>query len=194
MNSLCNVGLCFNPSLNRTRSVRAALRSQARRAQHRQARALTLPLLRRLPSVSLVPIHRKRQTHSPNGFSSRVCFAKRFTPFQGKAPLRPAFPSAGRFAPRPHPFAPKLSRFRACSFVAAETAPAPCSNNQVGGGGLTPEPSPTKTGARSGPATRGGKPRLPVQPNAVIVRTLPMVFSGPASSVQPQQPFPRRRV
>jgi hypothetical protein len=39
----------------------------------------------------------------------------------GKPPLRARFP----LGLRPHPFSPKLSRFRAGSFVAAETAPAP---------------------------------------------------------------------
>jgi len=61
------------------------------------------------------------------------------------------------------------------------------------GGEVTPEPSPTKTGARSGPATRGGEPRLSVQPHAGRVRTLPRVFSGPGSSVPGNSHIPRRR-
>jgi hypothetical protein len=95
--------------LNRKYSVRAASRSQARRAQHRQARALTLPKLRRPPSVSLVP-------HSE---TTKVGFSLSAAPQKGKAPLgRPAFPSADT----PSPLSPM-----AVMVVAKEatTTPAP---------------------------------------------------------------------
>ena len=145
MNSLCNVGLCFNPSLNRAAlSGPPRARRLARLSLCRLAR-LTRQRLRRPHSASLVPSHRKRQTHSLNGFSSRVCFAKRFTPFSGESPASPRFPlGLRRGAPWPHPFSPKLSRFRARSFVAAETAPAPCVSQVQWGVGFTPEAHPSQ--------------------------------------------------
>ncbi len=49
-------------ALNRKYSVRAASRSQARRAQHRQARALTLPQLRRPHSFLTCPAPQKGES------------------------------------------------------------------------------------------------------------------------------------
>ena len=116
--------------------------------------------LRRPHLVSLVPNRRRGKPILWTGFPLGVFSEKASLLSQGKAPLRPAFPSAGRFAPRPHPFSPKLSRFGAGSFVAHKPRQPRVLTIKWGVGALTPEPSPTKTGARSGPATRGGKPRL----------------------------------
>ena len=145
--------------------------------------------LRRPHYFSLVPTRRRGKPILWTGFPLGVFSEKASLLSQGKAPLRPAFPSAGRFAPRPHPFSPKLSRFGAGSFVAHKPRQPRVLTIKWGVGALTPEPSPTKTRARSGPATRGGKPRLPVQPHAGRARTLPMVFSGPGSSVPANSRF-----
>ena len=93
-----------------------------RRAQHRQAhRGSHCLSFVGLNLFSLVPFHRRSKPILRTGFPLGVCSAKASLLSHGEAPLRPASPSADT----PHPFSPKLSRFRACSFVAAETAPAP---------------------------------------------------------------------
>ena len=129
-------------ALNRTRSVWAASRSSVRLCSavpSSQGSApagsprLALPQLRRPPSVSLVPFHRRGKPTLWAGFPLGVFSEKASLLSHGEAPLRPASPSADT----PHPFSPKLSRFRACSFVAAETAPAPrFSQSLLWGGSL----------------------------------------------------------
>jgi hypothetical protein len=295
-------------SLNRKYSVRAASRSQARRAQHRQARALTLPQLRRPPSFSLVPLrtplcaspparggwprccvsgprrraewglpqmvfliaeysnkrlvanralaagtsmpgHRlspfgwcsspvlasfsaassggqppfllramadtpqpsagncrcasspfrlpcgarffplptappKKQTHPLGGFSSRRLLRKSLTPFPVGSPASPRFP----LGLRPHPFSPKLSRFRACSFVAAETAPAPCfSQSLLWGGSLQsrarqkPEPGIPAKGFLRAQLFRSHEQRFLAGESAAIPSVIFSVFCLPTS-------------
>ena len=117
-------------ALNRKYSVRAASRSQARRAQHRQARALTLPQLRRPPSVSLIPLHRRGKPTRWAGFPLGVFSEKASLLSHGEAPLRPASPSAFGLTPFP----------QSChGFVLeAQTAPAPCFNQSLVVGGVTP--------------------------------------------------------
>ena len=51
----------------------------------------------------------KKQTHPLGGFSSRRLLRKSLTPFPWGSPASPRFP----LGLRPHPFSPKLSRFRA---------------------------------------------------------------------------------
>lgn len=92
-----------------------------RRAPPAPARALARRRASMASTVSLVPLNRRSKPILRTGFPLGVCCAKASLLSQGEAPLRPASP----FGLRPHPFSPKLSRFRAGSFVAAEIAPAP---------------------------------------------------------------------
>lgn len=148
--------------------------------------------LRRTHPFSLVPIHRKRQTTLWAVFLSAF-LQKPSLLSRGKPRRGPASPSAGGYA-LASPLFPIAVTVSCWLLRRCRNRASPLCSQVKWGGGLTPEPSPAKTGARSGHATRSGEPRLPVRPHAVIVRTLPMVFSGPDSSVQPQQPFPRRRI
>ena len=98
------------------------------------ARALTR---RRASSDSFFlpcPDPQKRQTHPLDGFSSRRFLRKSLTPFSGESPASPRFPLGRSLRSAASPLFPKAVTVSCCSFVAAETAPAPCSNNQVGVG------------------------------------------------------------
>lgn len=105
-----------------------------RRAQPAPARALARRRASTASSFLTCPAPPKKQTHPLGGFSSRRLLRKSLTPFPGGSPPKGPLPPS---ANTPHPFSPKLSRFRACSFVAAETAPAPrFSQSLLWGGSL----------------------------------------------------------
>ena len=83
--------------------------------------------------------HLSRSTGEANPPAGRV-FLSAFAPQKphsfprGKPRFAPLPPSANT----PHPISPKLSRFRAGSFVAAETAPAPRFSQSLLWGRVTP--------------------------------------------------------
>jgi len=121
MAPLCNVGLCFNPCAQQKIFCQGSL---ALAGSQGSAPAGSRTHTASASSASLCltcPAPPKKQTHPLGGFSSRRFLRKSLTPFPWGSPASPRFP----LGLRPHPFSPKLSRFRACSFVAAETAPAP---------------------------------------------------------------------
>jgi hypothetical protein len=143
MNSLCNVGLCFNPCAQqnafcqgRLALIRPAVFSRSVFAGRSTGR-LTAARTASASSASFFS-HLSRSTEEANPPSGRVflsAFAvqKPHSFPRGKPRFAPLPPSANT----PHPFSPKLSRFRACSFVAAETAPAPrFSQSLLWGGSL----------------------------------------------------------
>ena len=116
-----------------------------RRAPPAPARALARRRASKASTVSLVPLHRRSKptlclprSELRSAAVGRV-FLSAFSPKKphsfprGKPRFAPLPPSANT----PHPFSPKLSRFRAGSFVAAQTAPAPCFNQSLVVGGVT---------------------------------------------------------
>ena len=107
------------------------------------------------------PAPPKKQTHPLGGFSSRRLLSKSLTPFPGGSP-----PQAARFPLRRIRLTPfPQSCHGLCAGGTNRASPAFQPISVVGC--FTPEPSPTKTRAR------------------ILAR----VFSGPSSSVHPQQPF-----
>ena len=112
-------------------------------------------------NVFTCPAPPKKQTHPLGGFSSRRLLSKSLTPFPGGSP-----PQAARFPLRRIRLTPfPQSCHGLCAGGTNRASPAFQPISVVGC--FTPEPSPTKTRAR------------------ILAR----VFSGPSSSVHPQQPF-----
>ena len=117
-----------------------------RRAQPAPARALARQRASSASSSSLVPLHRRSKptrclprSELRSAAVGRV-FLSAFAPQKPHSFPRGKPPASGPLPPSantPHPFSPKLSRFRAGSFVAAETAPAPrFSQSLLWGGSL----------------------------------------------------------
>jgi hypothetical protein len=129
MNSLCNVGLCFNPCaqqnsfcLGRLALIRPAVVQpfRLRRAQPAPARALARQRASMASLFSLVPLHRRskptlclprselRSAAVGRVFLSAFAQQKPHSFPRGKPPASGPLPPS---ANTPHPFSPKLSRF-----------------------------------------------------------------------------------
>lgn len=102
------------------------------------------------------------------------------TPFR-----RPVFPSAFGLTLFPH------SCHGFCgSFVAAQPAPAPCLVKSSGAGYLSSNRPGAKRSRDSDTAKRSGKRNVPTQRKLTAQPSSRLCYcSGPAASVQPQQPF-----
>ena len=133
----------------------------------------------------LVPTRRKRQTHSPNGFSSRRLLRKSLTPFSGESPAAPRFPLGRSLRSAASPLCPKAVTVWCWLLRRAQTAPAPCSTNQVYVGGSLRRQALRNPNPDSGPATHSGKRRDLVGQGAAPDRRPAKGCPGPAVSVPP---------
>ena len=114
------------------------------------------------------PDTQKRQTHPLDGFSSRRFLRKSLTPFSGESPASPRFPLGRSLRSRPHPFSPKLSRFRAAPSSRQKPRQPRVLTIKWGGGGAHSRAEPDENPS-SGYLAR--------------------VFSGPSSSVPANSRF-----
>ena len=169
---LCNVGLCFNPCAQqnsfcqgRLALIRPAVFSRSVFAGLSTGR-LTAARTASASSASLCltcPAPPKKQTHPLGGFSSRRLLRKSLTPFPWGSPASPRFPLGGYASP----LFPKAVTVSCLLLRRGRNRASPAFQPISVVGWFTPEPNPTKTRAR------------------ILAR----VFSGPSSSVHPQQPF-----
>ena len=136
-------------------------------ARHRLAR-LTRQRSSSDSSFLPCPERPKEANHLPGGFPLGFS-TKTLTPFQGEAPPGPRFPLGRRLRLGLTPFPHSCHGF-CCSFVAAQTAPAPCVVKSSGGWGSLQrqarrkaEPGfrscdPQREAQRPGTATRTARP------------------------------------
>jgi hypothetical protein len=166
------VGLCFNPCAQqnsfcpgRLALIRPAVFSRSVFAGLSTGR-LTAARTASASSASrclTCPAPPEKQTHPLGGFSSRRLLRKSLTPFPWGSPASPRFPLGGYASP----LFPKAVTVSCLLLRRGRNRASPAFQPISVVRWFTPEPNPTKTRAR------------------ILAR----VFSGPSSSVHPQQHF-----